>query len=526
MKKIFKRFLYIASMFCLLVACDNEEFFELTNPVADPWLNIDELENAPIGAYYALTGNAGERAIFTHARMAGEAFADGINLGPIASGFEVQPDVEDMYNRATAGSQIDLFDDGVFRSGYFAVGFANGALDFITANEGNPFPEVGPEPVRRIEGELRFIRAFAYYWLARIYLPVYPNDSKLIPFRTSQAQDFDEAIVSELASANDIYDFIVNDLVEAKQLLPERYDPELHPVAYADGRANRFAAAALLAKVYFHMGRYDEAAAEADFVIEQNGGDYDLSEDPIEAFNKTGVNRGQEVLWYYALWAGDGLGGGRNWKHPFKFGWYNAVNSQAGNPSNNEDRFMIASDAFLQQAGWMDANLNETPEALMDKRYTQLFVRFEASSSAISPEPRSGFSTTRPYVWNNRYYQAGDRITNLPVLRLADMYLLRAIVRANLGSAIDLGGARDDLNIVRNRAGIGDFLGTDVELVNAIHMERFKEMAFEGDRLYYLQANRMDIPAGDRGGATVPWDSPFFSDVPDFEIEINEGYRQ
>ena len=525
MKNFFKRILYISLTFCLLTACDNEEFFELTNPVLDPWLNIDELENAPIGAYYGLTGNAGNRAIFTHGRIAGEAFADGINLATIGEGFNVQADVEDIYNRTTPGTQIELFDNGVFRSGYFGVTFANGALDFITENEGNPYPEIGPEPVKRIEGELRFIRAYAYYWLARIYLPPYPNDQKLIPFRTSQATNFDEAITSELASANDIYDLIVSDLVSAKQLLPERFDESLHPDAYADGRANRFAAAALLAKVYFHMGRYDEAAAELDFVIDQNGGDYNLTEDPIEAFNKTGVARGNEVIWYYALWAGDGLGGSSNWKHPGRFSWYNSVNSEAGDPSENESRFMVASDAFLQQVGWMDANLNETPEALADKRYTQLFVRFEPSDASANPEPRSGFKTERPYVWNSKYYQAGDRITNLPILRLADMYLLRAIIRANLGSSLNLAGAREDLNIIRNRAGIGDFAGADSELVNAIHLERFKEMAFEGDRLYYLQGNRMDIPSGDRGSSTVPWDSPFFSQVPDFEVDINEGFE-
>lgn len=525
MKKFFKRSLYITALFFLFSACDNDEFFELTNPVESPWQSITDFDKAPIGAYYGLTGNGGNRSIFAHGRMAGEAFADGINIAPATDGFSVNADVEDMYNRVTAGTQIGLFDNGVYRSGYFGVGFANGALDFIAANDGNPYPEVGPEPVKRIEGELRFVRAFAYYWIARIYLPPFPNDQKLIPFRTNQAANFNEAIVSELGSANDVYNLIVEDLQIARQILPERYDPELHPVAYADGRANRFAAAALLAKVYFQMGRYDEAEAELNFVIEQNGGDYDLSEDPVEAFNKTGVERGSEVIWYYALWAGDGLGGASNWKHPGRFSWYNANNRDASGADLNGGRFMVASDSFLQQAGWVDGSLNETPEALMDKRYTQLFVRFEPTNSPLNPEPRAGFVTNRPYVWSDKYYKAGRRLTNLPVLRLADMYLLRAIIRADLGSATNLAGARADLNMVRNRAGIGDFAGSDAELVNAIHLERFKEMAFEGDRLYYLQGNRMDIPDGDRGGATVPWDSPYFSQVPDFEVEINLAYN-
>ncbi len=500
-------------------ACDNETFFELTNPVASPWLNIDEFDKAPIGAYYGLTGNGGNRSIFAHGPMAGEGFADGIQIAPASEGFNVDADVEDIYNRVTGGTGIGLFDNGIFRSGYFAVGFANGALDFIEANNGVPFPEAGGEATNRIEGELRFVRAYAYYWLARIYAPAYPSDELRLPFRTKQATNFDEAKRSDVASANTVYDLIVSDLQQAKDLLPERYDPAVHPPAYADGRANKFAASALLAKVLFQMGRYDEALEEVNFVIDQNSGDYDLSEEPVEAWNKTGVARGKEVIWYYALWAGDGLGGASNWKHPGRFSWYNANNRDASGAASNGGRFIPASDAFLQQVGWADGDLNETAEALQDKRYTQLFARFDANN----PDPRSQFTPSKPYVWCDKYYKAGRRITNLPVLRLADMYLLRAIIKAELGAARDMDGARADLNLVRNRAGLADFEGSDSELANAIHVERFKEMAFEGDRLYYLQGAGLSLPAGDREGAATDAKGPFFSEIPDFEVDLNDG---
>ncbi len=506
-----------------LTACNNEEFFELTNPVESPWQSIAEFEKAPIGAYYTLTGNGGFRSMFGHGRMAGELFADGVNLADPAAGYPRGADAEDMYNRTT-GVQIALMDNAVWRNGYFAVGHANGALDFIEENGGNPFPEAGPNATDRIEGELRFIRAYAYFWLAKMYLPPYPNDEKRIPFRLNQAKSFEEAISSELASANDIYPVIVDDLIRAKELLPERYDPEVHPPEYADGRANKFAAAALLAKVYFQMAEYDLALAELNFVIDQNGGDYDLSEEPIEAWNKTGVERGKEVLWYYALWAGDGLGGPSNWKHPGRFQEYNALNRDGGAPEENGGRYIVASDDFLQQVGWINPDLSERPEALQDLRYTQLFTRFEEASSPVNPEPRSAFAPTRPYVWGNKYYRAGRRLTNLPILRLADMYLLRAAILAGLGNTTDAAQARADLNMVRNRAGLADYGGSDAELLDAVHLERFREMAFEGDRLYYLQGVRAPIPAGDRGGDTVPWDSPFFSEVPDFEKDFNLAY--
>ena len=527
---------YINSLLTAIVvlafssACDNEEYFELERPVQPPWQSLSDFEKAPIGAYYGLTGNGGFRTIFGHGRMAGELFADGVALAPQEAGFSTNGDAEDMYSRTT-GVQIGLFDNGVYNSGYFAVGFANGALDFIEKNNGSPFAGEGrQDEVDRIKGELHFIRAYAYYWLAKVFMPPYPSDEKRIPFRTTQATNFDEAKTSELASTNDLYDLIVEDLRIAKDLLPERYEEGVHNPSYADGRANKFAAAALLSKVLFHMGpdMHAEALAELNFVIDQNGGEYTLEEDPIEAYNKTGIARGSEVIWYYALWAGDGLGGSSNWKHPGRFQEYNASNRTASGPETNGARYIIASNSFLQQAGWEDASGELVPEAMNDKRFTQLFLRLLPSAQTdtiadnIYPEPNGNFATTNTYVWNNRYYRAGDRLTNLPLLRLADMYLLRAVIQAQSG---DTAGARADLNAVRNRAGIGDFAGPDADLENAIHTERFKEMAFEGDRLYYLQGLRMDIPPGDRGGSAVPWDSPFYSEIPDYEINVNEAYN-
>lgn len=529
MKNLYINCLLIIAL-VFFVACDNEEYFDLERPVQPPWQTLSDFEKAPIGAYYGLTGNGGFRTIFGGGRIAGEVYADGINLAPVTSGFNVNGDVEEMYNRQT-NIQIPLYDNSVFNSGYFAVGFANGALDFIEENNGNPYPGEGkPEEVNRIKGELHFVRAYAYYWLTRVYMPPYPNEEKRIPFRTSQAANFDEAKTSELASTNDLFTLIVEDLRMAKDLLPERYVEGVHNPSYADGRANKFAAAALLSKVLFHMGPdfHSEALAELNFVIEQNGGDYDLTQDPIEAFNKTGPERGNEVIWYYTLWAGDGLGGSSNWKHPRRFEWFNANNQFSSGPETNGGRFMYASNSFLQQVGWEDANGNLTPEAINDKRFSQLFLRLlptnetDTLAENIYPEPNGNFVTNNTYVWGNKYYRGGDRQTNLPILRLADMYLLRAVIRARDG---DFGGARSDLNMVRNRAGIGDFSGPDAELENAIHRERFKEMAFEGDRLFYLQGLREPIPSGDREGNTAPWDSPFFSEIPEYEKNVNEGFE-
>lgn len=59
------------------------------------------------------------------------------------------------------------------------------------------------------------------------------------------------------------------------------------------------------------------------------------------------------------------------------------------------------------------------------------------------------------------------------VLRLAEMYLIRA--EANIGST----QADDDVNIIRNRAGLGDISGVTLD---DILNERFVELCFEGHR--------------------------------------------
>jgi tetratricopeptide (TPR) repeat protein len=520
-----KSLFVLFGLLCLTFGCNDEEFFELENPPEFPWQSILEFDKAPTGAYYGLTGNGGNRSIFGHGRITGEVYADGVQIADPAFGFQPNEDVVQMFQRNTTDDQVPFFDNGIFRSGYFAVGFANGALDFFYApgNDGMPFPDAGEENNHRIGGELHFIRAYAYYWLVRTYSPVYPDDTPRLPFRTAQATNFDEAIESELASTNQIYELILEDLQRAKELLPERYIDGVHPTVYADGRANRFAAAALRAKVLFHMQRYDEALEELNYVIEENGGDYDLSEEPIAAWNKTGVERGMETIWYYALWTGDGLGGRSNWKHPNRMALYNASNRDAGGAAANGARFLPTSDHFLRSVGWADEELNETEEALSDLRYRQLFVRFTPEEDTLS-DPRSEFVPTRPYVWGDKYFKAGRRITNLPILRLADMVLLRAIIRAELGSSQDTEGARADLNLVRNRAGLDDFTGTDDELAAAIHTERFKEMAFEGDRLFYLQGIGAEIPAS-AGRPAAPARGAYYIGIPDFETEVNLAYQ-
>jgi hypothetical protein len=104
-------------------------------------------------------------------------------------------------------------------------------------------------------------------------------------------------------------------------------------------------------------------------------------------------------------------------------------------------------------------------------------------------------------------------------MRSAELYLTRALLRFREG---DLTGAAADLNAVRVRAGLTAIPVSSLT-ENMIHIERRREMIFEQDRLFYLQAIGRDIPPGDRVGvAPLDWRSNKIAmPIPASETNLN-----
>lgn len=512
--------------------CNDEEFFTLSNPPEEPWLKLRDFERAPVGAYYLAFRKGSWNNLIGGTRLLKSTQGDNVQLLP---GTSANIPFNEMYGRM-ANIEIDKTRNA-FVTAYQIIASCNAALDFIGENEGNPFPNASDADIqnnlRRIEGELYFMRSYAYWVLTSIFLPPYESGgnagSGLLPLRLSFVDNFDGAKAPEMGTVPEIYAQILADLNKAKSLLPERFDPSLHHPSYEFGRANRFTAAAMLAKVYFMMDRGDEAIQELNYVIDQNGGDYDLSEDPIEAFNKDNNNRGKEVLWYALYY--DPV----NRVGPDELSSM-TLRRQVTTGANTFQRctwnqFTISYHT-LDNIGWMEDPLNGnyslTEEALQDKRFNQLYRKLEGYNPNPNADPfvyeTIHAEVETPMVWCDKYYR-GQQIgilANIPVIRLAEMYLTRSLLRLRSG---DTGGATNDLNIVRERAGIGPLQGNISE--ETIDIERIKELAFEGDRTDYLRSAKKSIPGGDRGVQVEPFSSGSFVWVlPQSELDLNLNYRE
>jgi len=126
---------------------------------------------------------------------------------------------------------------------------------------------------KRIEGETRFLRGLMYFDLVRLF--------ENVPLLTAPTTDY----VSQ-ADASDTYKLIVEDLKFAVANIPAAAYPKAQS-ATNDGRATRYVAEALLARVYlFYTGYYgkddlgvtkQEALAGLEDVISSN--EFDLISD-------------------------------------------------------------------------------------------------------------------------------------------------------------------------------------------------------------------------------------------------------
>lgn len=110
----------------------------------------------------------------------------------------------------------------------------------------------------------------------------------------------------------------------------------------------------------------------------------------------------------------------------------------------------------------------------------------------------------------------------MPIIRNAELLLIRAEALAQRNGSGDLDAAEDDLNVIRNAAGLDDFdrgiTGGQAEVIDEMLRQRRYELFFEGHRWIDMRRyDRLDELPIDREGDDV-WES--------FPIPENENISQ
>lgn len=265
----------------------------------------------------------------------------------------------------------------------------------------------------------------------------------------------------------EIYDNIIRDLKHAEQWLPDSYDA----VGGSRARIIKPAATALLARIYLYQDNWVEAEKKATEIIENPL--FSL----LPEYQNVFKDNSEESILEHVILEEQGNTIAEVFL-PSSLGGFNAI---------IPTRKII--DAFENEDLRKDLIINSEDNDFFVSKYKELGTNQE-----------------------------------IKILRLAEMYLIRAEARVQQG---DLSGSSEDLNVIRARAGLEKTIANDkTSLLSAIEQERFIELSFEGHRwIDLVRTGRVDEVMSSFNPST--WQSRArLLPIPITEIELNPNLTQ
>ncbi len=318
--------------------------------------------------------------------------------------------------------------EGIWSEYYFFIFSANSILEGLEDN-----PNITPEVSRQIQGEAKFIRAYSYFYLTNLW-----GDVPLVLSTNVQ-----ENSTLSRTPQRDVYDMIIQDLIEAEQLMVEDF-------SFSGGdrsRPNRWAATALLARVYLYLEQWENAEQKATQLIEN--GSFSLATDLNQVF----LANSEEAIWQLS-----------------------ATQDNGTNTLDANSYIILATPIFY---------------ALRNDFVNSFEVNDLRSTSWISSFSDGTSTFFYPFKYKVRIDDGMGNLSPiteyLMMFRIAEQFLIRAESRVQLGN---MSGALDDLNVIRNRAGLSNIGGADMQsMLLFVEQERKVEL-FTEESHRWLDLNR------------------------------------
>jgi len=309
---------------------------------------------------------------------------------------------------------------------YQTINLANNILEAL--------PVIEDEDLQnQLKGEALFIRGILHFELVRLYaLPWVAgaaNTQLGVPLILTATKEEAQATMQyPRAIVAAVYNQVLADLTEAESLLP----------ATNGVRANSFAATAFLSRVYLQQSDFARARDAANTVI--SSGNYTLN--PIVELIYKNDNTAESIF---------------------------EIQQNEQNNAGTSNDGLTTFYGSLPGIGRGDVRVETAFQnlyATTDTRRTNLLY--------IGTGTRAGRLRTGKYT---------EFSTNIPIIRLAEMYLIRAEANYRLGTTIG-DTPLHDINLIRNRAKAPELTAITLE---DILLERQLELAFEGQRIHDIK---------------------------------------
>jgi len=344
---------------------------------------------------------------------------------------------------------------------YRLVTFANQVLENV------PPIDMDADLKSEILAEAKFMRAFAYFDLVRIYGDV--------PIVTEVATIETDVFLSR-NDVDEVYDFLIEDLVDAVENLPDtRASSDL-------GRATTGAAKALLAKVYLTVGNYNESMELCREVIES--GRYTLVEDFGDNFSKDKSDNNVESI-FQIQYEGCGPIGTGSALQSFFAPWGQGITKNSdGWGSQIPTSPIIDNPGTTIRDAYEEEDLRRYHTIMMPADEYPMINPGEGYTYPASGASRAGVNIKKYVIGGGTDVCYLTSPQNVHVIRYADILLTLAEASCKAGGGISVTpDVLEAFNAIRTRAGLSSKSSITVD---DVFLERRLEFAFEGKRWFDL----------------------------------------
>lgn len=365
----------------------------------------------------------------------------------------------------------------VWSYAYYTISWANNIINNL---EGKESTEVSAQDIANIHAEALFIRALCHFDLVITYAQpyTYQPESEGVPV----------VLVTENGyparnTVKEVYDQIVTDLTDAESLMSDDYVRS--GVQDPTATVTKPAIQALLSRVYLYMGEWQKCADYATKVI--NSGKYSLA-DADE---------------YLSMWSAQVM------------------------PANGEYIFGVwgsKKNEYWDNSGWAHlsyiTSLDGSGDVCATKDLVDLYEEGDIRLELFVDNEGESFC--------HKYYGKDGSVpreVNVPIIRLAEMYLNRAEALYN-GATVSGATAASDLATVATKRGAT----APSPSKTTIFTERRKELMFEGHIAYDYARTGTSLVRTDYDGVSnkdvefpsYKWAMP----IPKRELDANPNMTQ
>lgn len=351
----------------------------------------------------------------------------------------------------------------------------------------------------RLMGEAKFFRGYYYFKLWNYFggVPLYGK-----PVTVNNA-------LKARNTEQEVYEFIIKDMTDAFNLLPESYNQS------NKGRATKWAALAVRGKAHLWAKQYAKAASDFKQIMDES--DRRLVTDYTALFHAYG-NNNSEVIFDVQYIAVEGLGVATDRNYGNAMGatkgsqrtrptpkLVNSFEMADGTPFSFNN-FINAEGAVFDPDTPEDWNDEATVKNIFDNRdprldlsivvpwstftgrggmdYLYKFPVDVSDPDAYVPVWKRGSYAWRKFVpLGSQYTLQNNAPINIPLIRLADVMLMFAEARNEMLSSPDM-KVYNAINAIRNRVNMPDVPQglTKEQMRKKIRHERMVELCGEGKR--------------------------------------------